>query len=139
MPPPSTTKAQTHANVTTTATLPYAESETGLSVIMEASQELRSSSSSSGCTTSNTLPGHSVHGLSHPGNFSLSTVHVSRVHHQSQPEEEVSTQLYLRHLTCFHIYFMKLYQRSGQLSDYIKDVANLQYIYSGTLRYEQNV
>ncbi|XP_045132225.1 uncharacterized protein LOC123516686 [Portunus trituberculatus] len=89
MPPPSTTKAQTHANVTTTATLPYAESETGLSVIMEASQELRSSSSSSGCTTSNTLPGHSVHGLSHPGNFSLSTVHVSRVHHQSQPEEEL--------------------------------------------------
>ncbi|XP_063883652.1 uncharacterized protein LOC135112755 [Scylla paramamosain] len=95
MPPPSTTKAQIHANVTTTTTttsLPYAESEAGLSVIMEASREYRSSSSSSGCTTSNTLPSHSVHGSSHPGNFSLSTVHVSRVRHQSQPDEEMACE-----------------------------------------------
>ncbi|XP_069178284.1 LOW QUALITY PROTEIN: mitotic checkpoint serine/threonine-protein kinase BUB1 [Procambarus clarkii] len=63
--------------------------KTGLSPIMEASREYRSSSSSSSgySTTSTTLGGHSVHGLTQHGGFSISTqMSRSRHYSNSQPE-----------------------------------------------------
>ncbi|XP_042868187.1 uncharacterized protein LOC122250695 isoform X3 [Penaeus japonicus] len=81
MPPPPVTQAPPSS--------PCGVPKPALSPIMEASREYRSSSTSSSSgysTTSTTLGGHTVHGITHQGG--LSTTHLSRSRHNSHTQIE---------------------------------------------------
>ncbi|KAG7158762.1 mitotic checkpoint serine/threonine-protein kinase BUB1 beta-like [Homarus americanus] len=73
---------------------PAPVSEVKLSPIMEASREYRSSSSSSSgySTTSTTLGGHSAHGLSQHGGFSMST-QMSRTRQHCNTQQECGLEI----------------------------------------------